>query len=387
MRATTGIRWPGAEGGESGVGRGEEHDGASISDEEWEQFLRDAESGGKQAPKEPSARARMVARRLREEPDRPTGWRTYEPAGGGRATRRGAGRGGKRLLYGAGLLLALVLLVLALNPAGVVGWLPGASDEQSPLAADSAAARQPTLQEPFKGSPARDWSDGLAGITFPAPDATGWMTRAQVDQALERTRDFLAASSLDAGVLRGERPEKAIALINPQQKDVQDFLDAAFRSPSRKNNPLMLFSRFDPAKVRLAGDVVKTRGRVTFGAGEDGALEVTADVTYVYPVLAAEAGAEQVARTIVRREVVMSWDDPAKVRTKAGTFSLVSYRVDTTNGGCDGVNGYLNPEFGPAQADGEAATGPGVDPYERETSMDERMREAEGEGCGRATRT
>ncbi|UNS95314.1 hypothetical protein MMF93_01650 [Streptomyces tubbatahanensis] len=368
------------------MGRGDEHDGASISDEEWEQFLRDAESGEKNAPKEPSARARMVARRLREEPDRPTGWRTFEPSAQGGKTRRGTGRGAKRLLYGAGLLLALGLLVLALKPTGVLGWLPGQSDEQAPLAADSAAARQPTLREPFRGSPAREWSEGLAGITFPAPDATGWMSKAQVAQALESTRDFLAASSLESGVLRGERPERAIALINPQQRDVQDFLDTAFDSPSRKNNPLMLFSRFDPAKVRLAGDVVKTRGRVAFEEGEDGALEVTADVTYVYPVVAAEEGSDQVARTIVRRETVMSWDDPAKVHTKAGTFSLVSYRVDTTNGGCDGVNGYLNPKFG-AQTDGEAARGPEVDPYDRDTSMDERMREAEDEDCGRATRT
>ncbi|MGY1433750.1 hypothetical protein [Streptomyces reniochalinae] len=369
------------------MGRGEEHEGASISDEEWARFLREAESGDKNAPKEPSARARMVARRLREEPDRPTGWRTFEPPAQGRSTGRGTGRGGKRLLYGAALLLALGLLVLALKPTGVLGWLPGGSDGQTPLAADSAAARQPTLREPFEGSPARQWSDGLAGVTFPAPDATGWMSEAQVAQALERTRDFLAASSLEAGVLRGERPKKAIALINPRQKDVQDFLDTAFDSPSRKNNPLMLFSRFDPAKARLAGDVVKTRGRVTFDAGEDGALEVTADVTYVYPVVAAEEGSDQVARTIVRRETVMSWDDPAKVHTKAGTFSLVSYRVDTTNGGCDGVNGYLNPEFGAGRTDGEAATGPGVDPYDRDASMDERMREAEGKECGRATRT
>ncbi|MFG2629047.1 hypothetical protein [Streptomyces sp. NPDC048473] len=35
--------------------------GASIPDEEWERFLRDAEAGTPGAPEEPSARARMVA--------------------------------------------------------------------------------------------------------------------------------------------------------------------------------------------------------------------------------------------------------------------------------------------------------------------------------------
>lgn len=47
----------------------------SISDEQLEAFLREAaDGGGGSAPKEPSARARMVARRLREEAE-PEPWR------------------------------------------------------------------------------------------------------------------------------------------------------------------------------------------------------------------------------------------------------------------------------------------------------------------------
>ncbi|MFB7576930.1 hypothetical protein [Streptomyces sp. NPDC056165] len=47
------------------------------------------------------------------------------------------------------------------------------------------------------------------------------------------------------------------------------------------------------------------------------------------------------ARTIVRREVVMSWDDPAKVVVEPGTFSLVSYKVDTTNPEYSAKLGFL----------------------------------------------
>ncbi|MFI8849341.1 hypothetical protein ACIGW3_03935 [Streptomyces sp. NPDC053499] len=373
------------------MGRGGEQDGTSIPDEEWERFLQEAASGGKSAPKEPSARARMVARRLREEPDRPTGWRTYELGDGPRDRQRRNGRRGRKLWYAAALLAALGLGAVALNPAGVVGWFPGADDTHSErqgvgTAPSTTVAEQPTLEEPFKGSPAQRWEDGLAGIRFPKARATGWMDKAQVDQALDRTRDFLSASSLDAGVLRGKHPDKAIALINPRQQDVQQLLKTAFRNPSRKNNPLLLFSRFDPAKVKPAGDVVKTRGRVTYETGERGALEVTADVTYVYPVVAAEEGSSAVARTIVRRELVMSWDDPAKVKTEAGTFSVVSYKLDTTNGGCDIFNGYLNPKFGHEQTAGNG-DGPVIDPYDRSQPIDERMRGAEGQGCGRASRT
>ncbi len=149
----------------------------------------------------------------------------------------------------------------------------------------------------------------------------------------------------------------------------------------------MLFSRFDEAHVRLVGDVVKTRGRITYREGERGALQVTADVTYVYPVARAAADSDEVARTIVRREVVLNWDDPAKVITEPGTFSLVSYKADTTNGGCGTVTGYFTPEFAAEQPAAGSGDGPGVDPYDRSTSMAERMREAADEGCGTATRS
>ncbi|WP_371674652.1 hypothetical protein OG985_41940 [Streptomyces sp. NBC_00289] len=360
-------------------------DGASISDDEWERFLREAEAGTQGAPEEPSARARMVARKLGEETGPPEAWRAYRPA-----RRRSKG------WYVVGLLVAVGLAVVALAPGRVVGWFAGDEGGNTPLAAESerpsqppatkSAAQLPTLDKPFRGSPAAQWSDGTAGIHLPAAQATGWMSKAQVAQALDRTRDFLGASSLDAGVLSGKRPSKAIALINPHQQDVQDFLATAFSRPSREDDPLLLFSRFSTADVRLVGDVIKTRGRITYKEGDRGSVEVATDVTYVYPVRAA-SGSDEVARTIVRREVVMSWDDPAKVVIEPGTFSLVSYKVDTTNGGCDTFTGYLTPEFRAERASSGSGDGPEVDPYDRSESMDERMREAEDAGCGTATRS
>ncbi|CAM5728473.1 Elongation factor Tu [Streptomyces fumanus] len=54
-------------------------EGSAISDEELERFLREAAEGTGTPPKEPSARARMVARRLREEEPAPTAWRPGPP--------------------------------------------------------------------------------------------------------------------------------------------------------------------------------------------------------------------------------------------------------------------------------------------------------------------
>ncbi|WP_369231074.1 hypothetical protein AB5J56_06875 [Streptomyces sp. R21] len=359
--------------------------GDSIPDEEWERFLREAEAGTPGAPEEPSARARMVAQRLREEPGRPADGRTYQLA----PRRRGKG------WYVVGLLVAAALLFVALDPGRVTGWFGGGDSDSTPLAAESArpdkppateaAAQLPTVKQPFRGSPAARWADGTAGISLPAAKATGWMSKKQVAQALDRSRDFLAASSLDSGVLKGERPKTAIALINPHQQDVKTYLRTAFGTPSKENDPLLLFSRFEKTDVRLVGSVVKTRGRITFREGKRGALEVTTDVTYVYPVVRAAAGSDEVARTIVRREVVMSWDNPAKVITEPDTFSLVSYKVDSTNGGCDTFTGYFTPEFS-AERTG-SGDGPEVDPYDRSTSMDARMKEAAEAGCGTATRS
>ncbi|MFD3532648.1 hypothetical protein [Streptomyces sp. NPDC058664] len=363
---------------------GGEKDGSSVPDDVWERFLRDSVEGVADAPKEPSARARVVADRLREAPAEAEGWRTYTPP---RPRRR-------KGWYAVGLLAAVGLLVVALDPWQMIGSSDGEGRQGPPLAQEAERpagappvepARRPTLDEPFRGSPAARWADGTAGITVPAAKATGWMNTRQVEQALRQTRDFLAASSLDPAVLGGERPTKAIALINPHQRDVKDYLAAAFRAPTEENDPLLLFSRFETSRARVVGDVVKTRGRITYREGERGALQVTTDVTYVYPVAPA-GGGDEVVRTIVRREVVLNWDDPSKIITEPGTFSLVSYKVDMTNGGCDNHTGYFTPEFGTDRSGAGTVDGDTVDPYDRSTAIAAGTGTADG-GCRTATRS
>jgi hypothetical protein len=301
-----------------------------------------------------------------------------------------------------GLVVVVALLVVGLFPQQVVGWFGGDDSGQdgAPQAAESERPREapgagrdlpPTLAEPFRGSPAARWADGAAGITVPPAEATGWMDAARVERALRQSRDFLVAAGLDSQVLRGERPTKAIALLNPHQKDVQEYLRTALSSkaPSGRTDPLLLFSRFRPEQSRLVGDVVKTRGRLTYREGRQGAVEVTADVTFVYPVTPAGDGGPdaEVVRTIVRRQVVMSWDDPARIITEPGTMSLVSYALDMTNGGCSAPTGYFVPPFGTAdeQPAGRARR---VDPYDRSKPIDaSNGTTATGGNCATATRS
>ncbi|MZD05523.1 hypothetical protein GTW43_10560, partial [Streptomyces sp. SID5785] len=312
-------------------------------------------------------------------------WRAHSPAP--RRSRTG--------WYVAGFVAALALLLVALAPGRVTGLFGGSGDEETTaLGAETARpsappptgdTQRPTVAEPFRGSPALRWADDADGITVPAARATGWMDRAQVARALERSRDFLVASSLDRDVLRGERPGEAIGYINPEQPKEKAFIETSLRDPSEEFNPLVLFSRFDGTKVRLVGDVVKVRGRISFAQapGADRALRVTTDVTYVYPVTAVRGDSDEVTRVIVRREVVMDWADPDRIRMKDGTFAVVSNKIDTTNAGCRSYTGYLTPTFG----SGERPDGPVVDPYDRSSPLAPASAPDGEQECGTASRS
>ncbi|MFK4066778.1 hypothetical protein [Streptomyces sp. NPDC029674] len=352
-----------------------------MSDEEWERFLRESVAGEAGAPVEPSARAREVQRRLRDRSGQPEGWRTYSPA----RPRRRTG------WYVAGLVAAVALLIVGLFPQQVLGLFGGNDSGRDETPSATESDRDPTRADPFRGSPAARWADGAAGITVPPAKATGWMDAAQVERALLKSRDFLVATGLNSRVLRGERPKKAIALLNPHQKDVQEYLRTALSSkaPTPKTDPLLLFSRFRPEQAKPVGDVVKTHGRLTYREGRRGAVEVTADVTFVYPVTPTGDGGRdaEVIRTIVRREVVMSWDDPAKIITEPGTMSLDSYALDMTNGGCSAPTGYFEPPFGTAD---EQSTDEDhrIDPYDRSKPIvTSDGTKAEGNDCATATRS
>ncbi|MFI2452255.1 hypothetical protein QRN89_20675 [Streptomyces chengbuensis] len=360
-----------------------------VSDEEWAEFLRRAGEGGRDAPVEPSARARMVAGRLRA-----------EESAAGRASRWSE-RPRKRRRLGPVLagVSVLALAVVAVRPEAVVDLLPGAAGgsgpDTAPLAAETARPTEapseelfpdmPTVKEPFRGSPAVAWADGAAGIQVPPAEAVGGMSEDQVAHALRSTKELLVASNLDPATLRGGHPGKALRLLDPLQKDGHGLLVKGLREPREDQDPLWLFSRFDPAEVRVVGEVVKARGRMTFGKGDrDGSVEVKADYTFVYPLIKAKPGAEEVTRTIVRREVTVTLHDPARTVTTPGRLVVVAWNTNTGNSDCarDG-DGFLHPQF---QEDMTGLTpgpsGPAVDPYDRSKDLGALPQE-----CGTVTRT
>jgi hypothetical protein len=372
---------------------GEGHS-SSIPDEAWEKFVRDSERGiSGSAPKEPSARARMVTERLRQQEARgevPEGWRTG-PAWQdteGRAARR------RRLWAIIGVPVTIAVVVVALKPSLLPGDPFGTGGSETaatsqlpaetaaPTAPPSAADPEtPTLDRPFAGSPALRWADGEAGIVLPKATPVGTLSKAQVEQALRQTRKLLVDANLDPATLRGERPETALDVIEPRQTDLLGQLNTALRTPDEKHDPLTMFSRLDPAETRLVGDVVKTRGRMTFKAGEHASVAVHADYTFVYPVVRTD-GSTEVTRTIVRRVLDVELSDPTKYQVTPGKITVLRYDQEIGNSACEVYDGYLHPEFSTSEPTGAPPSGPTTDPYDRSQGIDADPEE----GCGAVSR-
>ncbi|MBO7941501.1 hypothetical protein JTP77_037225, partial [Streptomyces sp. S9] len=68
-------------------------------------------------------------------------------------------------------------------------------------------------------------------------------------KALELTRKLLIAANLDPKTLRGERPTAALSVLDPKQPELLDRLNASLRAPNKTDDPLLMFSRFDPDEV------------------------------------------------------------------------------------------------------------------------------------------
>ncbi|WP_316744438.1 hypothetical protein [Streptomyces sp. MK7] len=400
-------------------------EGSSIPDEQWEAFLRDAaEEGGRNAPKEPSARARMVTRRLRErdeavqaragkgggrrwwrkrqpepQPWTPPGWRT------GPAWQEMNGRSRRRRTVGSAIavLLAAALAVVAVRPSLLLDRFPGhesdasaAAESSSPLPAETslptgapaavAASGLPTRAHPFRGSPAVRWGDGADAIELPPAKAVPGLSKDEVALALRRTKEFLVAANLDPAVLRGGRPDKALALLDPKNQDLLSDLRKWLHEPSHDNDPTVLFSRFDPDEAVLAGDAIKVRGHMTFEAARRGEVRVHADYTFVYPLVRAHGGSDVVARSIIRRSLTVTMADPRRWTATAGKLWVEGWNGSYGNDACGVDDGYFHPGFPDDGPTGAPPTGPTEDPYDRSHPLDDDSDSGAGE-CGTVTRT
>ncbi|MGW4198163.1 hypothetical protein [Streptomyces sp. NPDC005004] len=380
---------------------GQSDEPAAISDDQWDTFLRETvEGGGPPAPKEPSARARMVARRLREEGEReaaadrrfgrrrkaaqpaePPGWRTGPAVGEKRGTRR------RPLWSVLGVLLAVAVCLVAVRPSLLLDHIPGvrsAADDAPPSSdAPGAVSGTATLDHPFRGSPALMWDEGADAIKLPSAKPVAGVSEADVALALRLTKEYLVDTNLDPEVLRGGQPDKALALLDPKQPGTLEKLRRSLRDPDAEHDPVQYVSRFDSARVRLVGDVVKVRGHMSFAEGRAGEVKVHADYTFVYPLVRRGSDDDRVARSIVRRDVTMELHDPARWAAAKGKLAVGSVSANTYNNECGVSDGYLHPLFPGDTPAGTPASGDPEDPYDRSEALD-----SSRDGvCGRLARS
>lgn len=289
------------------------------------------------------------------------------------------------------------LALLAIRPELVIDRVTGRAEQDAkakePLAPETARPTaapsaqypdRPTLKEPFKGSPAVQWADGAAGIELPEATGLNGLSKEQVGTGLTLAKQFLVAANLDPATIRGERPQAALDLIDPAQGELLDVLERALAKPDKGSDPLRMFTRAG-AETRLAGDVVKVRGRLEVRPGDaHGQVDLLADYTFVYPLVQTKPGAEEVSRSIIRRQMKFTVANPKEWRVKAGTVQLGDYLYDVGNSACSVYDGSLHPSFSdPSGVSGPTPSGTPVDPYDRSRSLSEETRE----GCGTLSRS
>lgn len=393
---------------------------SSLPDDVWEKFVQDSERDIRaSAPKEPSARARMVTERLRAmdeaqaraaaggkrrtgrkrkaaRPAPPEGWRTGPPL---QVLERRSSRR-RRVWSVVGIVVAAALAVVAVNPSAALSWLPGGLGEDeagtadaTPLAPETgrpgtappdAPVGLPTREKPFAGSPAARWEAGADAIRLPEAKAVGGVPADRIRAALKGTKEFLVAANLDPAVLRGERPTKALELVDPAEKEYLADLRDALREPTEKNDPVWTFTRFDPEEVELAGEV-RVRGRMTVEAvkGTAGRALIKADYTFVYP-MARVGGGDEVSRAIVRRTIEVDAVDPARFQAGEGHIWITDVNGEISNDDCRDGDGVIRPQFLADRRGRPEPTGPARDPYDRSKDLEPADGEAD---CGVVTRT
>ncbi|MEU3569513.1 hypothetical protein AB0E96_13965 [Kitasatospora sp. NPDC036755] len=419
---------------------GDEPDGSDPSGagrkDPFADLVLDEEFVRRATVKEQSGRTRMLSARWKHTPPVDPGGR--RSVNDGPAPKRRFGRKPKptalgpwgdprprrRLEWRTPLFVVLTVAVLlaVLNIDGLRDWYsinygPGSTAARPPVpTAAPETARpttappatrddQPTVDHPWKGSPAEGWLTGAAGIGLPDAHAVGVFDENQVAAKLKLVKDFLVASNLDPEVTAGGRPEAALALLD---REAQTKPAKALATPTDELEPTSWFSRFDRRDAIPVGDVVKVKGWMSFDSDGERGVVVHTDYTFVYALRpgpeagkaaatppgsppaapAAPAGggvakpvslrispAEDVAgdtwtaRTIVRRVSDYRFYDPGKYRANPEKINISKTNASFGNSSCVIHDGFFHPNFRQFDQPHPEVTGPTVDPYDQSKEL------------------
>lgn len=228
------------------------------------------------------------------------------------------------------------LLAAALLLVGGLAVLPAGEPDRG---------RPDAVADVFRGSPAASWADGAAGIVLPEARAVAGMSTSQVAAALRAAREFLVAANLRPATFGAEGHQPALYLIDPYDGVRDDYQGRLDRPDAADRDPMVLFTRFDPAEARPAG-TPKVRGTLTYAAGEEsGTLEIRARYTFVYPMADALPGRDRTVRVVMRRDITFAAYDPGTWDTLPGTLTPLEHTYALANVDCGAFDGVAHPWF------------------------------------------
>ncbi|ETK35977.1 hypothetical protein [Microbispora sp. ATCC PTA-5024] len=235
---------------------------------------------------------------------------------------------------------------------------PIADDDDAFLEGGGVASALPPV-DPFAGSRAAGFADGVKGVVLPRARALGGLSRKQVAKALRRVRRLLAAARLDPAAIRGGRPSGLAKLLDPEQRAY--FLKHLDKG--RASNTRAWAFSLAPGSADLTTDTVKVDGATTTARRRSkdgrGGITITADYLLVYAVN--RPGDRASARRLVDhyRARFSAWKEDGDV-----VVWLDQTSSGTAGASCDFGDGFVHPHF-----DGEPQrvqpSGPPADPYER----------------------
>ncbi len=328
--------------------------------------------------KEQSARARELAAKWAKQPPTQTGWRNDAPVNYPAPEAASKPKRSRLSSMRVPMRNAAIFVVTAgiatlvfyprhhtpapvnATPAGTAApWLSSGSPSSGVSASPSPS---PSYTDPddryFADSPALAWADNAAGIVAPTAVKVGSFSAARVAAGYASMKQLLAAGNLDATILNGGSTADFTNLLDPTSKLPTD-LSQWLKSPTFKDDPTYLLSRFNPATTRLLGHVVKVSGAMSASLDKNRDLLIKGDYKFVYAVGPAN-GVGTASRTVVHRSYEIWFGAPGQYQVPAGKLWIDDYGLNVSNSACRVYNGFFNPLFG---TDGGADPSKVVDPY------------------------
>jgi hypothetical protein len=290
----------------------------------------------------------------------------------------GTGSAGRRRALFLTITLAVIAALIAtsfglprLQRAGYLAAKP----DHTPVT-NGATPTMPTVApalfssaDPFAGTPAAGYADGVAGIVLPTAHAVGGYSATQVRAAYATVRRILIAADLNPAVLAGRSPAAFARLLIPEQRswfdrnlDKQGLDRHGFARSTRT-----WLTSFAPGTTDLVGAVIKVHGRMTAAgrrSGNSRVLTIRADYLFVYPVQ--QAGGEPSTRMrIVARALVTvqfaTWNDPG-----GPLEAWVAGVLGGPAGVLCGINdGFVHPAFAGGPQSPVQPSGTPVNPYDQ----------------------